>query len=330
MSSMKRQRYYNEISERLEILSNRIKTNGKLNVLDLNIHAETFYRDLLNCIYGYQLDSANISSANIAAIDLIDSEKKLIIQVSSTATKQKIENTLNKEKISEYAAENYSIKFLFIADEAQNLRSNKYSNPHKISFSPQEDIIDKVSLLTSISQLSIGSYTLVHDLFIREFGGAPNPSKITTNLAAIVNLLAEEDLDEGGTPTNLNLYNIDEKIVYNELDIIKETTINEYMPYYSKLDRLYKEFEHEGKNKRVSVLRKITSFYEKELCNNDTSNVEKFFNVVGNVEAYIFNSNNLNDIEEDVMEMCVKIITVDAFIRCKIFKNPKGYNHVAS
>ncbi|WMT41183.1 SMEK domain-containing protein [Paenibacillus sp. D2_2] len=327
---MKRQRYYNEISERLEILSNRIKTNGKLNVLDLNIHAETFYRDLLNCIYGYKLESGNVSSANMEAIDLIDTENKLVIQVSSTATKQKIENTLNKEKTSEYAAENYKIKFLFIADEAKNLRSNKYSNPHNISFSPQEDIIDKISLLTTISQLAIGSYILVHDLFIMEFGGAPNPSKITTNLATIVNLLAEEDLDEGGTSTNLNLYNIDEKIVYNELGVIKETTINEYMPYYSKLDRLYKEFEHEGKNKRVSVLRKLTSFYEKELCNNNISNVEKFFNVVSNVEEYIFNSNNLNDIEEDVVEMCVKIITVDAFIRCKIFKNPKGYNHVAS
>ncbi len=328
---MNRQRYFNDISDRLEILSNRIKTNGKLNVLDLNIHAETFYRDLLNCIYDYKLESANVSSANMEAIDLIDTENKLIIQISSTATKQKIENTLSKDKISEYAAENYKIKFLFIADGVQNLRNNKYANPHKIPFLATEDIIDKVSLLTYISQLSIARCNLVHDLFIKEFGGAPNPSKVTTNLATIVNLLAEEDLDESGvSTTNLNLYNIDEKIVFNELEIIKETTINEYMPYHSKLDRLYKQFEHEGKNKRVSVLRKITSFYEKELCNNEISNVEKFFNVVSSVESYIFNSYNLNEIEEDVVEMCVKIITVDAFIRCKIFKNPKGYNHVAS
>ncbi|MGG1650070.1 ABC-three component system protein [Paenibacillus sp. NRS-1780] len=327
---MKRQRYYNEISERLEILASRIKTNGKLNVLDLNIHAETFYRDLLNCIYGYKLESANISSANMAAIDLIDNENKLVIQVSSTATRQKIENTLNKGKIVEYATDNYKIKFLFIAEEAQNLRSNKYSNPYNINFIPQEDILDKASLLTSISQLAIGSYSLVHDLFIREFGGAPNPSKITSNLASIVNLLAIEDLDEGDVSTNLNLYNIDEKIEFNELEVIKETTINEYIPYYTKLDRIYKEFEHEGKNKRVSVFRKLTSFYEKELCKKDISSVEKFFNIVNNVEEYIINSNNLDDFEEDVVEMCVKIITVDAFIRCKIFKNPKGYNHVAS
>lgn len=178
---MNRQRYYNEISEWLEILSIRIKTNGKLNVLDLNIHAETFYRDLLNCIYGYQLESANVSSANMAAIDLVDSENKIVIQVSSTATKQKIESTLAKDKISEYAAKNYEIKFLFIADEAQKLRSDKFSNPHKISFSPQEDIIDKISLLTSISQLSINSFGKIHELFTGEFGGVQNAKENNTN-----------------------------------------------------------------------------------------------------------------------------------------------------
>jgi ribosomal protein L23 len=328
---MNRQRYYVEISEKLEILSHRIKNSGKLNVLDLNIHAETFYRDLLNCVYGFKLKSGNISSATMEAIDLIDTENKLVIQVSSTATKQKIEKTLCKEKTSKYAADNYKIKFLFIADEAKNLRGKNFDNPYKISFSSTEDIMDKVSLLTSISQLSIAPYSLVHDLFIKEFGGSTDFSKVTSNLARFINLLAEEDLDESGSnSTLLNEYNIDEKITYNELDLIRETTINEFKPYYSKLDRLYKEFEHEGKNKRASVLRKITSFYEKELCNTYTNNVEKFFNVVSNVEAYLYNSKNLNDIEEDVVEMCVKFITVDAFIRCKIFKNPEGYNHVAS
>ncbi|WP_322906675.1 ABC-three component system protein [Paenibacillus sp. SGZ-1009] len=328
---MNRQRYYNEISEKLETLSNRIKTNGKLNVLDLNIHAETFYRDLLNLTYGYQLESANTESATVEAIDLVDIQNKLLIQVSSTATRQKIEDTLSKEKISQYANKDYEIKFLFIADEVKNLRDKDYSNPYQISFVAKQDILDKSSLLTKINQLGIVPYSQVYDLFIKEFGIAPNPAMIPNNLVKIVKLLAEEDLDEGGTSDiNLNLYNIDEKIIYNELEDIKETTIKEYIPYYSILDRLYKEFEHEGKNKRVSVLRKITSFYEKELCKSDTNNLEKFLNIVSKVEEYICSNNNLDDIEEDVIEMCVKIIVVDAFIRCKIFKNPEGYNHVAS
>lgn len=219
---------------------------------------------------------------------------------------------------------------MFIADDAKNLRNITYNNSYNISFDPQQDIIDKVSILTTISQLSIGDYSLVYDLFVKEFGGAPSQVKITSNLATIVNLLAVEDLEEGTSTSVLDAFNIDGKIIFNELELIKETTINEYIPYYSKLDSIYKEFEREGRNKRISVLRKLTSLYEKELCKPELSNVEKFFNVVTNLEEYIVSSNNLDDIEEDVIEMCVKIITVDAFIRCKIFKNPEGYNYVAS
>lgn len=327
---MKRQRYYNYISENLEILSSRIRTSGKLNILDLHIHAEPFYRDLLNMIYDLNLEAANIFSANEAAIDLVDDKNKVIIQVSATATKQKIESTLSKEKIQHYVDQKFKMKFMFIANDAKNLRNNSFKNPYSIDFTPKEDILDKVNLLTAISQLKIGMYISVRELFMKEFGGAPSPIKINNNLATIVNLLASEDLDATGDITNLDAYNINAKIEFNELSLIEETTITEYMPYYSKLDNIYKIFDHEGKNKRISVLRKLTSFYEKELHKADISNVEKFFNIVNSLEEYVIQSNNIDDIDEDVIEMCVKIIVVDGFIRCKIFKNPRGYNYVVT
>ncbi|EAE0732955.1 hypothetical protein AKJ92_07440, partial [Listeria monocytogenes] len=106
-----------------------------------------------------------------------------------------------------------------------------------------------------------------------------------------------------------------------------ETTIDEYKVYYNKVDSIYRVFDHEGQNKRVSVLRKVTSFYEKEII-KPIENVERFFNVVNSIKDYILKSNNLEEIEEDILEMCVRIIVVDAFIRCKIFRNPKEYSHV--
>ena len=57
---------------------------------------------------------------------------------------------------------------------------------------------------------------------------------------------------------------------------IKESTFDEYKIYYGILDRIYKEFIIEGSNKTVSVLRKIASFYEKEVLNKESTNVEKF------------------------------------------------------
>ena len=36
-------------------------------------------------------------------------------------------------------------------------------------------------------------------------------------------------------------------------------------------------------------------------------------------------SNNYAEIPYEELEICVEIIVVDAFIRCKIFENPEGY-----
>lgn len=324
---MNSQRYYNNISEKLEVLAQRIKTSGQLNILDLNIHAETFYRDLLNIVYEYNLKSVNVSTSNFEAIDLIDEKNKILFQVTSNVTKQKIETTLKKKSIQEYSKDDYNLKFMFIADDAKKLRNKEFKNPYGIDFCSANDICDKITLLTDISQLTIGRCTLVNDLFEDEFGQKPDPVKVNNNLTNIIKLLAEEDLDVTSLPTNLNYFNIDEKVAYNDLDLIKETTIDEYKVYYNKVDSIYRIFDNEGKNKRISVLRKITSFYEKELA-RPIKNVDCFFNVINSIEQYILDSKNIEDIDEDILEMCIRIIVVDAFIRCKIFKNPREYSHV--
>ena len=55
-----------------------------------------------------------------------------------------------------------------------------------------------------------------------------------------------------------------------------------------------------------------------------------FFSIIDNVIELIKNSKNYIEIPYEELEMCVSILVVDAFIRCKIFKNPGGYNHVAA
>ncbi|WP_375005010.1 ABC-three component system protein [Bacillus velezensis] len=327
---MNRERYYEYIAEKLEILSYRIITNGKLNLLHLNIHAETLYRDLLNILYDYNLEPSNIGKANAEAIDLIDENKKVVIQVSSSATKAKINSTLEKEKIKELSEKGYRLKFVFVANEAKNLRTKNYNNIHNIIFDLDADIWDKVTVLERINQLPIDKITLVYDLIQKEFGERPNTVKLSSNLAAIVNFLSKENLDDVPNKIQLNDYGIEEKIEFNELNDIKESTFDEYKIYYGILDRIYREFIREGSNKSVSVLRKITAFYEKEVLNRELTNVEKFFNVIVKVEEHVLKSDLMREIPEEEIDMCIRIIVVDAFVRCKIFKNPRGYTHVAT
>lgn len=104
---MQRKNYFDYVEEKLAILSIRVKNRGKLNILDVHMHSENFYRDFINLLYGWSLENANNRLQNIEAIDLIDDNVKLIVQVSATATKTKINNSLSKKSIEEYAKRGY-------------------------------------------------------------------------------------------------------------------------------------------------------------------------------------------------------------------------------
>lgn len=327
---MNRQFYYSYISEKIEILAQRIKTNGKLNLLDLNVHSEVFFCGVLNNLYGYTLKTANNQTANAEAIDLIDDNSKIVIQVTSNKKKKKVEQTLDKDTTKDYAQKLYSLKFLFIADDAKNLRIRTFNNVHQIAFIPEFDILDKVTILRDVYSCNIDILVSLHDFVKKELGETPSNSKTNSNLASVLNILAEKDLNKPDLDTRLNEYNIDQKIDFNDLGAIKNSTINDKKKYYGTLDRIYKEFDVQGKNKTLSVFNKLTSFYEQEILNTKISNVEKFFNIISSTVNYVEQSKNYISIPKDELELCARIIVVDAFIRCKIFENPGGYAHVTT
>lgn len=327
---MNRQFYYNYISEKIGILAQRIRTNGKLNLLDLNVHSEVFFCGVLNNLYGYTLKTANNQTANAEAIDLIDENSKIVVQVTSNKNKKKVEQTLGKDTIKDYAKKLYSLKFLFIAEDAKNLRIQTFNNIHKITFTPQHDILDTITILRDVYSCNIDILVSLHDFVKKELGETPSNNKTNSNLASVLNVLAEKDLNKPDLNTKLNEYNIDQKITFNDLGAIKTSTINDKKKYYGTLDRIYKEFDIQGKNKTLSVFNKLTSFYEQEILNTNISNVEKFFNIISSTVNYIEQSKNYISIPKDELELCARIIVVDAFIRCKIFENPGGYAHVTT
>ncbi len=106
---MNRQRYFNFIEEKLNLLAFRIERRGGLNILDLHLHSENFYLHLFNLLFDWDLENLNAEKKNAAGIDLVDATNKIIVQVSATATKQKIESALAKD-LSNYKG--YAFKFM--------------------------------------------------------------------------------------------------------------------------------------------------------------------------------------------------------------------------
>lgn len=321
---MNRSGYYNYTEEKINLLATRINTRGKQNILDLNIHSESFYSYFLNELYQWNLGNLNEQKQNIEAIDLIDHSKKIVIQVSSTNTKKKIEDSLKKTLIKAYSA--YNFKFISIAKDCDDLRKTTFINPHGIIFTPSDDIIDKKIILDYILNLDIDRQKSIYEFIRKELGNEVDIVKLDTNLALIINTLAKEQWD--GTGRDINPFEINRKIEYNNLKATK-SIIDDYKIYQPRINKKYKDFDSLGVNKSYSVLQIISKYYVEESTKSDNSDIV-FINVSNRVIQKVQESANFNKIEFEELVLCVDILLVDAFIRCKIFENPENYNHAHS
>ncbi|GKS14883.1 hypothetical protein YDYSY3_58830 [Paenibacillus chitinolyticus] len=323
---MNRSEYFNYIEEKLQVLAFRIEKRGQLNILDLNIYSENFFADFLNLLFNFNLVNLNVLKQNVEGIDLVDINGKIIAQVSSKCTKQKIEDSLKKKIFLKY--QDFTFKFVSIAKDAGKLRERNFTNPHKVLFSPADDIIDIGIILNVVLNMQIEKQREVYKFIKKELGKEVDVVKVDTNLATIINILASENLSSNIESPEINSYEIDKKIEFNDLLDIKET-IDDYKIYYQKLDEKYAEFDREGANKSLSVFQVIKKQYI--LLQSGKSNpCDLFFGIIDNVIKIILESKNYKEIPYEELEMCVYILVVDAFIRCKIFKNPEGYSYVVA
>lgn len=321
---MNRSAYYDYIDKQLHINASRIIDNGKLNMLNLHMHSENFYLHFFNLLYDYELENCNTILQNVEAIDLIDHKNTVVFQVSSTSTRQKIESALIKEICKKYCS--YNFKFISIAKDASNLRAYTYNNPHSIIFIPSSDIYDIVSILSQILSSSIDKQKSIYEFIKKELGGEIDIVKLDSNLATVINILANENWDDANKIESVNQFEIERKITYNQL-AESRSIIEEYSLFYEKVDSKYSEFDSQGSNKSNSVLAGMKREYIK--LKNKYNPDEVFKTVIANTINKIIESANFKMIPIDELELCVDILVVDAFIRCKIFENPKDYNYAA-
>src|SRR5690606_23746555 len=89
-----RQSYLTLIGRRLAYLKAEVELLNSLNLTDINVYAENFYRDFFNLL-GYEFENTNFIENNFAHIDLIDTKNKLAIQVTSQNDNKKIKEAID-------------------------------------------------------------------------------------------------------------------------------------------------------------------------------------------------------------------------------------------
>lgn len=256
---------------------------------------------------------------------MIDNTNRIVIQVSSTNTKQKIESALGKDSMANYKG--WSFKFVSIARSATDLRTKTFTNPYGLSFSPATDIIDVDLLIREVCGLTIDKLQEVEAFIRKELGNDATSMVIESDLTRVITMLAQVDWSTFNQIKLDNEFQIDTKIDHNDL-IKSKAVIKEYNIWQKTVGRIYSAFDAEALNKSLFVLQKIRSFYLDhcyELKGDD------LFDAVRNdVKAEIRKHATSGELTEESIDICSDIIVVDTFIRCRIFENPEGYSYVTA
>lgn len=100
--------------------------------------------------------------------------------------------------------------------------------------------------------------------------------------------------------------------------------------YQPRIDALYGSFDAAGKNRSTSVLGAFHSIYLK-LKKEGEKDDDLFFSLIEAVMEVAKKSANYVAISEEELELCIRILAVDAFMKCRIFKRPqKATSHAAA
>jgi hypothetical protein len=202
-----------------------------------------------------------------------------------------------------------------------------FCNPHRLSFNPQKDIHDIGSILGYIKGLAVDDQKRIAVFLKKELEPEADPVRLESNLSIIITILAKEDWNRDESTSDAIPFDIDQKIEFNKLNRVREI-IEEYAIHGIRISGIYDAFDQEGTNKSLSVLNGIKRLYTNHKAR--LSNDDLFDKVVECVMERVQESANFVPIPWEELELCANILVVDAFVRCKIFKNPVGYAHAAT
>jgi hypothetical protein len=143
-----REHYLNRIIRHLSYLKNEVELSVSLNLTNINIHAENFYRDFFNLI-GFSFNNTNYDNKNAAYVDLIDTINKEAIQVTAQNDNGKILKSIQGFFKNE-VYKDYHLQVLLISKKSKDYTTDFTFNG-KYNFDHNKDVIDMSSLLSIIN-----------------------------------------------------------------------------------------------------------------------------------------------------------------------------------
>jgi tetratricopeptide (TPR) repeat protein len=175
---LERKRLISELEAYFGVLDYIVAKSGRRGRYDAHVHSEDFVASILNALYGWKLKNVNSEVSNIAGIDLLDSECRIGVQVSSDKTSCKINSTI-KKLLKSSLRSSIDKLIIFLLQSKQKSYTINADCPG-ISFS-EENIWDYDTVLNLASNSSTGPELLesVHAVVVKSFGDWPGKNWIS-------------------------------------------------------------------------------------------------------------------------------------------------------
>lgn len=318
---MNRQDYQNSIINSLTWLSAKVSVNNKLNLTDVNVHSENFYRDLLNLSFGYNLVNINIIDPNAAAIDLGDEGNKFAIQVTSTSSLAKTRHTVTKfikkgldKKYDRLVILNITAK---ITHTAPTVGDDTYS------LNTKDDIWDIGDLAVMINDLELPKIQEISNFLNQQLYMKPTESlpRNVETILQLIELISDEQhpaAGEGFLDEPFPEEKINDRFA-DHADFLKQEFLTLYQDYGAVLDSIEQESDI-GQVKIRRVAQHLRLYSDKVLteCNGDPKQalVKLIDNFVGML--------NENGFEADTG--AAQFYIVKHLIKCNVFPNKEVAN----
>jgi len=231
---------FDNISRVLAITRYDIEQHQLVNDQSLNIHGENWFRDIFNFIYKKNFINANLETktGNSSAIDLIDKENKLAYQITTTKTKEKVDESLKKLTKTPY--KKYTLKIFFLLEKSQFQKTTKQYFKDTYNINIEEYLLDYTDLLKDIEALETTKLIeLNKKLFLQ------TSEKYTDNI--VLNLIFKHLLKEKKTVivdyTDDDFGTVDttSKLTINKINEKISAKIKESLDYRVVLDNFYNE-----------------------------------------------------------------------------------------
>lgn len=261
-----REEIIKKISKIFAITRYDLEQRQSLNDLSLNIYSENFFRDILNFIYKYQLENANLWEQNASCIDLEDKKNKILYQVTSTRTKEKILNTFEILKQKKY--KNYELRIIYLLGKSKPQKSTIDEIKEKYNKDLLVSLVDTQDLIVGINNLEESK---LKELYSKYFESLKEKYTDEISLDLVCRHLVRNksnikiDYDD-----NLGNMDTNKKIELNNLNERIKSKINNALDYNS----LFRPLEQDG---TMTSLRNliIEDLYKENLCTALSSMVKK-------------------------------------------------------